>query len=158
MGRPSKYSAELADLICERLAEGESLRAICQDDNFPGKATVFRWLAAHEEFRDQYAHAREAQSDTLFDEILDIADDASNDWMQRHGKDGSPAWAENGEAMARSKLRVDARKWMVGKLQPKKYGERISQEIELTQRYVAELPVVCANADEWERIYAPKRQ
>lgn len=157
-GRPSEYSTAMADLICERLMDGESLRSICAAENMPSKSTVCRWLAAHDEFRDQYARAREAQSDTLFDEILDIADDATNDWMQRAGKDGLTAWVENGEAMTRSKLRVDARKWMVSKLQPKKYGERIAQEIELTQRYVAELPEVCASADDWERHYAPRRQ
>jgi hypothetical protein len=124
-GRPSDYTQEIADLICERLADGESLRAICGDENFPDKATVFRWLAAHEQFRNQYARARETQADTLFDEMLDIADDGSNDWMRRNGKEDEPGWVANGEALARSKLRVDARKWMAGKLQPKKYGEKL---------------------------------
>lgn len=94
----------------------------------PDKATVFRWLAKYEAFRDQYARAREAQADALFDDILDIADDGRNDWMQRKFGE-EDRWVENGEALRRSALRIDARKWMAGKLLPKKYGEKVMQEI-----------------------------
>ncbi|MHA6684487.1 terminase small subunit-like protein [Mesorhizobium sp. A556] len=124
VGRPSSFSAETADKICERIADGRSLRSICEDDEFPDKATVYRWLAAHEEFRDQYALARELQADTLFDDILEISDDARNDWMERRGEDDA-GWAANGEHIQRSRLRVDARKWMAGKLRPKKYGDKL---------------------------------
>lgn len=124
MGRPSDFTQDMADLICERIADGESLRSICSEEGMPNKATVFRWLAAHDVFRDQYARAREAQADTLFDEILDIADDARNDWMAAHGEDDL-GWKANGEHIQRSRLRLDARKWMAGKLQPKKYGEKL---------------------------------
>lgn len=126
MPRASEYSDEIAALICERLAEGESLRSICLDEDMPSQSMVFRWLAADENslFREQYARARETQADALFDEILDIADDGSNDWMERKDSEGENiGWKENGEALQRSRLRVDARKWMAGKLQPKKYGE-----------------------------------
>jgi hypothetical protein len=126
IGRPSDYSAEMADTICERIADGESLRAICRDDKMPSTAAVCRWLAQHQSFREQYAHARETQADALFDEMLDIADDGSNDWMERNGKNGERGWVENGEALQRSRLRVDARKWMASKLQPKKYGDKIT--------------------------------
>jgi hypothetical protein len=123
MGRPTDFSQELADRLCERLADGESLRSICDEDEMPNKATVFRWLAKFPEFCDQYARARETQADSLFDEILAIADDGRNDWMKRNGDD--ERWVENGEALRRSQLRVDARKWMAGKLRPKKYGEKL---------------------------------
>jgi hypothetical protein len=86
MARPSDYSDDIAGTICERIADGESLRSICSQEGFPHKATVFRWLASNEAFRDHYARAREAQADALFDEILEIADDGSNDWMQRSGR------------------------------------------------------------------------
>jgi hypothetical protein len=89
----------------------------------PDKATVFRWLAQNEGFRDQYARAREAQADALFDEMLDIADDGSNDWMERKREDGSTEEVLNHEHIQRSKLRIDARKWMAGKLRPKVYGD-----------------------------------
>jgi hypothetical protein len=73
----------------------------------------------------QYARAREVQADTLVDEILEIADDGTNDWMAREGKDGEAGWALNGEHVQRSKLRVDSRKWFASKVAPKKYGEKL---------------------------------
>lgn len=125
MARPSDYSQEIADAICERIADGESLRTICSEDTMPNKATVFRWLSKHAEFSDQYARARDEQAETLFDEILDIADDSRNDWLKAHGdEDGNQGWRENGEAIRRSQIRIDARKWMAGKLKPKKYSEK----------------------------------
>jgi hypothetical protein len=117
-GRPSSFTPEIADEICEKLIDGKSLRSICCDPAMPGVATVCRWLAANDEFRKQYARAREAQADTLADEIVDIADDGSNDYMGEDDK-------YNGDAVQRSKLRVDARKWVAAKLKPKKYGEKI---------------------------------
>lgn len=127
-GRPSEFTQEKADAICERLADGESLRSICDDDDMPNKSTVFRWLAAHEAFRDQYARARETQADTMADEILDIADDGHNDWMmKRYGDD--ERWVENGEVLRRSQLRIEARKWLAAKMLPKKYGDKSQMEV-----------------------------
>lgn len=120
-GAPSSFTQKIGDLICEALAEGHSLRAICKTDNMPNKATVFRWLADNELFRDQYARAREAQADCLFDDILSIADDGANDtYSDEDGKQRTDF-----DVIARSKLRVDARKWMAGKLKPKVYGDKV---------------------------------
>jgi hypothetical protein len=128
-GRPSSFTQEIADTICQRIADGQSLRSICSLEAMPGQTTVFRWLESNEAFRDQYARAREVQADTLFDEILDIADDGRNDWIERHDQEGTATgYRENGEAMRRSQLRIDARKWMAGKLRPKKYGDKIELE------------------------------
>lgn len=85
MARPSEYTIELAELICERLSEGKTLTEICPARmsavpvewgkiNFPHISTVFRWLAANAEFRDMYTRAREAQADVWANEIIDIAD------------------------------------------------------------------------------------
>jgi hypothetical protein len=123
-GRPSEFTQEMADAICELIADGQSLRAICTREEMPCKATVFKWLSQQPLFADQYARAREAQADTIFDEILDIADDASNDFMQRTGQDGEVAWQVNGEHIQRSRLRIDSRRWMAGKLRPKVYGDK----------------------------------
>ena len=122
-GRPTTFSDEIASEICARLAEGNSLRSICRADDMPGLSTVFQWLKAQAGFAEQYARAREAQADALFDEILEIADDATNDWMERNGDDGV-AYSLNGEHVQRSRIRIDARKWMAGKLRPKVYGEK----------------------------------
>lgn len=125
MPRQSEFTQEIADLICERIADGESLRSICADDAMPSTSTVCKWLSQQKPFSEQYARARELQADALFDEILEIVDDGLNDWIERKGDDGKTlGWIENGEALRRSALRVDARKWMAGKLQPKKYSEK----------------------------------
>jgi len=125
-GRPTDYNQDISDKICERIADGESLRTICSDDDMPNKATVFRWLAKFPAFSDQYARARDTQAEAIVDEILNIADDGTNDWMERRNGDGENiGWQENGEALRRSVLRIDARKWMAGKLKPKKYGDKV---------------------------------
>lgn len=128
-GRPSSFTQEKADEICERLADGESLRSICSDEHMPNKATVFRWLSEFQTFSDQYARAREVQADALFDDVLSIADNSKNDWMEANGKDDA-GWMLNGDNIRRAQLRIDARKWMAGKLRPKKYGE--FKAVELT--------------------------
>jgi hypothetical protein len=81
-GRPSDYSVEIADKICDRLAGGDSLRAICAEAGMPDRATVSRWLARYEEFRDLYWFAREWQAECLVDEILEIARDSSGDYVK----------------------------------------------------------------------------
>lgn len=128
MGRPSEFTQEIADVICERIASGVSLRSIVEADDMPAASTVFKWLSERETFSEQYARAREAQADALFDEMLDIADDARNDWMVSRGEDENEAWRLNGEHIQRSKLRLEARKWMASKLQPKKYGDKVTNE------------------------------
>ncbi len=119
-----KFSQDIFDAICERIANGESLRAICRDDNMPSMESVRRWIRDNEELRAQYARAREDQADAIFDEILDIADDARNDWMERQD-DAGLGWQANGDHIQRSRLRIDARKWMAGKLRPKVYGDKL---------------------------------
>lgn len=113
--------------ICERLIEGDSLRTICAADDMPAMSTVFRWLAEDSDealaFSEQYARAREAQADAIFDEIIEIADDGRNDYVERLRQDGEKDTAFDAEHVQRSRLRVDARKWVASKLAPKKYGD-----------------------------------
>lgn len=125
IGRPTTYSNELALSICERLADGESLKAMCEDDGMPSRSTVFKWLAENKFFSDMYTRAREEQADALFDEILAISDDGRNDWMERKdAEEENIGWRENGEALKRSHLRIEARKWAAAKLMPRKYSEK----------------------------------
>lgn len=130
IGRPSKYSQDLGTKICTRLAQGESLRQICMDENMPDKSTVLRWLFDEDkkEFCDQYARAREIQAENWADEILEIADDSTNDWVDRESKDGGTYQAVDQEVIGRSRLRVDSRKWLMSKLLPKKYGDKQQHE------------------------------
>lgn len=124
-GRPTDYNHQVADAICERLCDGESLRSICQDEDMPTRSTVLRWVGLHEEFSAQYAEARKVQADSLFDDILTIADDGRNDWMKKNDPENE-GYVFNGEHYQRARLRLDARKWMAGKLRPKQYGEKQS--------------------------------
>lgn len=126
-GRPSGYSPERAAQICALIAEGLSLRKICAMDGMPDKSTVFNWLARYPEFVDQYARARELGSEVWAEEMLDIADDGTNDWVEKLDRDGNPTgqMVFHHEHVQRSKLRVDTRKWLLAKLQPKKYGDKI---------------------------------
>lgn len=125
MGRPSDYSLELTAAICERLGLGESLRQICADSDMPSKSTVMRWLNDHSEFQDQYARAREAQADYWAEQIIEISDDGQNDTY----KDDDGYERTNLDVIARSRLRVDTRKWLMARMAPKKYGDKITQEV-----------------------------
>lgn len=128
IGRPTIFTPELAETICLLVSEGCSVREIGGLPGMPGATTIFRWLAAMPPFREQYALAKEAMAEQMADELLEIADDGSNDYMERTGKDGTTAWVLNGEHVQRSKLRVDTRKWLLAKLLPKKYGDRLALE------------------------------
>lgn len=123
MGRPSDFTQEIGDAICERLADGESLRAICAGEDMPHRATVFRWIAAHDAFRDQYALAREEQAESLADEIVGISDEAD---VTAKVEGEEVRLALDATAVARNRLRVDARKWVASKLKPKKYGDKMT--------------------------------
>jgi hypothetical protein len=128
MGRKSTFTQDIADTICQRLAEGESLRKICSGDDMPAMSSVFKWLGENLAFSEQYARARETQADALADEILDIADDGRNDWMESTDPN-NPGYKENNEAIRRSQMRIDSRKWLAGKMRPKKYGDKVSNEV-----------------------------
>lgn len=127
-GRPSSFTQETADVICERIANGESLRLICDDDDMPDKATVFRWLKAEQDFCDQYARAREAQADTLFDEILHISNTPVVGEKTKTDKDGNVE-TSTGDMIEHRRLQIETRKWMAGKLKPKKYGEKLDLNV-----------------------------
>ena len=114
-GRPSDYTQEIATTICGLMAEGMSLRKICDMEGMPGKATVFRWLAQHPSFRDQYAQAQEDRTNAMAEELLEITDDYDPE-------------SDNKNIINRARLRIDTRKWLLAKMRPKKYGDKITQE------------------------------
>lgn len=125
-GRPSAFTADLAKEICSRLASGETLRAVCRDENMPPESTVRKWaLEDRNGFSAQYATAREIGYQSMADELLDIADDSSGDVST--DEDGNRKF--NGEFASRSRLRVDTRKWLLSKALPKVYGDKITQEV-----------------------------
>jgi hypothetical protein len=105
-GRPSTYTPEIAERICRELAEGKSLRKICEADDMPAQGTVYVWIETDRDgFQEKYTRAREFQADTFVDEIVDISDEEPDS--------------------QRARVRIDARKWSAGKMRPKKYGEKV---------------------------------
>jgi hypothetical protein len=138
IGRPTVYTEELAAQICDRLAHGESLRSICDDGDMPHRQTIFNWLRSNQSFFDQYAHAREIAADIAFDEMQEIADNATPVDVQV------------------AKLRVDTLKWRLARQSPKKYGERqklehVGQDDGPIQQSVFVAPDQYANAEEWQK-------
>jgi hypothetical protein len=125
VGRPTLYSDEMALSICTLIAEGFALTQICRNPENPSLTTVYRWLTEKPEFRDMYARAKEDQADTLAEEILEIADYGINDTYE----DENGHKRTNHDVIQRSRLRVEARKWIAAKLKPKKYGDKIQQEV-----------------------------
>lgn len=130
-GRPTDYTDEIADTICLRLSEGESLNKICFDDGMPCKATVYNWLAneKHRDFLDKYTRARERQAETFVDECLDIADMSDFDTKTKTTKGGDNYEVPNHEWISRSKLRVETRLKLAEKLAPRKYKPQSGVEV-----------------------------
>jgi len=104
-GRPSTYTEEMGNLICDKLTEGISLRKLCMSDDFPNASTVYVWLDRFPEFAEKYVCAREAATEDMLEDILEIADHPTLDAQEK-------------------RVRIDARKWAMGKLKPKKYGDK----------------------------------
>jgi hypothetical protein len=126
-GRPTTYSKAVAAKFCAAIAEGNSVRAVCKDTKQPGMTTVFRWLGDPKltDFRKQYARACEARADAFAEQLLDISDDATNDYMEKVIEGEVVGYVTNGEAIQRSKLRAETRRWLMSKVQPKKYGDKL---------------------------------
>ena len=109
-GRPSDYGEAIADVICDRIADGESLRRICQDDGMPHRNTVLRWLIEHDDFAAKYARAREFQADHMDDLIQETAEQCTPDDAQA------------------ARVKILAYQWRASKLKPKTYGEKTTTE------------------------------
>ncbi len=133
-GRPSKYNDEMAEKICEKIANGRSLRSICAEDGMPTTSTVCKWLIENKEFSEQYARAREKQADYFAEEIIEIADSAE---------------AESA-AVSKAKLQIDARKWAASKIAPKKYGDKTELDVKSSDGSMR--PTVRLNAEEFRKI------
>ena len=114
IGRPTDYNEELAAKICSRIACGESLRKICQEDQMPSASSVFLWLTKHPSFSENYAKAQQERSEAMYEEMLDIGDDVMPD----------PA------EVAKARLRVDTRKWALARMNPKKYGDKLETTLQ----------------------------
>lgn len=110
-GRPSLFTPELGDRICAEVMAGNPLVRICAADDMPHPATVYRWFREHKSFCDNYARAKEDQADYFVEDILQIADLSTPEDIQV------------------ARLRVDTRKWAASKYKPKKYGDKLTQDV-----------------------------
>lgn len=128
MGRPSIFSEELALQICERIAGGRSLRSVCLDKDMPAMSTIMDWLNHNEDFSEQYRRACEDRETTHFEEMLTIADEVP------------PSPSE----VARAKLRIDTRKWVLSRMNPKRFSDKAQDDntdnaISLMAKFMKEL-------------------
>ncbi|HGG2173365.1 TPA: DNA-binding protein [Escherichia coli] len=114
VGRPHGYTEEKALEICELVADGQSINKISKLPGMPNRSTILKWFRDVPEFSTMYARAKDIGFEVLADEILDIADNEDN---------------VDKDKCRRSQLMIDTRKWLLAKLQPRKYGERVTQEI-----------------------------
>ena len=100
-----EFCQDTADAICQALAEGKALTKICKQDGMPSYMTVYKWKRENPAFAEDFAHAREDQADTYFDEVMEIADDKS---LEPHDR----------------RVRIDTRLKVAARLKPKKYGDK----------------------------------
>lgn len=114
VGRPHGYTEEKALEICELVADGQSINKISKMPGMPTRSTILKWFRDVPEFSDMYIRAKEIGFEVLADEIIDIADAAEN---------------IKTEELRRHQLMIETRKWLLAKLQPRKYGDRLTQEI-----------------------------
>lgn len=134
-GRPTKYSERLADEICFAISRSTfGLYTLCKrNPQWPSQKVLFEWLSKYDYFREGYNKAKTIQAEFLVDQIVEIADDTKNDTLET----GLGTTVPNGANVQRSRLRVDARKWVASKLFPKKFSDRM----EIEQRVVTEQPL-----------------
>jgi hypothetical protein len=127
--RATKRTPEIIEEIIDGVANGVPLREVCRRDGMPNWRTVYDWLEADEEFAARFARAREVGFDAIAEETLDIADDGTNDWVERKRQDGSIEEVVNSEHIQRSKLRIETRLKLLAKWNPKKYGDKQTVDV-----------------------------
>jgi hypothetical protein len=123
IGRPSKYTPELAAEICQRLSNGEPLRQICRDDHMPAWQKIYEWMARDEELSGAIAQAREQGFEALAEEALMIADTPVFGQKQVMTDQGTATTVE--DMLGHRKLQIETRLKLLAKWNPKKYGDKV---------------------------------
>ena len=119
-GRPSKYSDELADAICDWISAGKPLAEFCRQDGMPDRSTVYLWMDANPDFNQRIARARRVGYDEIAEDCIRIADDTSGDSiLTEHGEIPNKEW------IMRSKVRIETRLKLLSKWSPKLYGDKM---------------------------------
>lgn len=128
MGRPSKYTEELAQKICDLIREGKSERQICKMPNMPTAMTLRRWKEGNPDFCAQSARAREESAEKFNDELLDLQDEL-NDQLQTRlstGEDFPKGAVEAYKVLMQEKARQAA--WR----DDSRYGNRKTVKVDAT--------------------------
>lgn len=123
VGRPTKYTQELADSICAELALGKSIRTVCAEDDMPSVATIFNWFRSQPEFLEQYTRAKEESADAMAEEVLYIADTQKVGVTKTIKPSGEEIKEE--DMLGHRRLQIETRKWLMAKMKPKKYGDKL---------------------------------
>jgi hypothetical protein len=114
--------------ICIKIENGKPLRQILKEKNMPSSKTFFEWIDKDEEKIKRYARACEERADAIFEDMIEIADNQEGDVLQVGDKE-----IVNHNQINRAKLRVDTRKWILSKMNPKKYGDKLELEQKITK-------------------------
>lgn len=125
MGRPTLYTPELALTICQRLADGESLRSVCRDEAMPGRTAVWQWLDAHPSFANHYARACEMRAEYYVEQAMEIADTPV--MGKKTITKASGVEIVEGDMIEHRKLQIDIRKWTAARMAPKRWGVKSPQ-------------------------------
>lgn len=123
-----RYSEELVDTILNRVARGEPLSGVCDQPDMPSRSSFFDWVIKYPDLKDKYEFAIQMRADLYAEETITISDEVE---VEAKYGDESVTLDLSSTAVARNRLRVDARKWYAGKLSPKKYGDRIQNDTTL---------------------------
>jgi hypothetical protein len=131
IGRPSEYNTAIAEKLCLAIAtSSKGLRRICSENpKFPNPSTVYNWIMAVPAFREQYACAKEFQTQALFDELIELADCTRMGVVTKVDHKGRKA-KRIADMTDRARLQIDTRKWALSKLLPKKYGDHLELGVE----------------------------
>jgi hypothetical protein len=123
--RAALYEPKLAERILDQMLDGRTLSDICRDPGMPDSRTVRTWIRMDcEGFARRFLQARDIGATAMAEQIMDIADDGSHDWIEQRKKNGDVVAVVDHEHIARSRLRCDVRRWLLSKLLPKVYGSR----------------------------------
>ena len=123
-GRPSEFTQEVFDDICEQMAKGKSLRQVCDSPDMPNRSTFLRWVKGADERQAQYQLSRDASFDWIAEEAIRIADDSAGDYFIED-RDGKSVVVPDHARVQRARLQVDTRKWILSKIAPRKYGDKV---------------------------------
>lgn len=124
MAYSKKQIEDTFNTICKRIELGESLRSVLRDDNMPSSQTFYIWIDDDEKKSKQYARATSLRADNIFDELLEIADNPIEGTVIETDDNGRTK-EKKGDMLGHRRLQIDARKWALAKMNPKKYGDKI---------------------------------